>query len=592
MYRHRSEPARRDVGGAARRAARLTTLAVTVAAMVVTSLGTATASSAAGAPSAVTVKAATAKATALRAPVLLQSTVAPAANIRSGPATRYRVIATLRQGGHAWAQFDTATGWYRLASGRYIARTVVRVVPAPKPAVKAPAAKPAAPKPATPKPGSATPPTAPPAAIPAGAAPAPQAPAQPPAPGGFTAGNLVADSVFYNTTAITEAQVRSFIAAKNAACTGPWCLRTLRVDTPSWPADANCAAYTGGKGKDAASVITAVATACGLNPQVMLVVLQQESGLLTAKTPTAASYQAAWGWGCSGVDTAGGGACAPQNQSGFFNQAYGMARQFASYRTQPAKYPYRAGQTAAIAYHPAAACGRASVRFANTATASLYNYTPYQPNAASLAGYPGAGDTCSSYGLRNFYFLFSSYFGATGGGTAVKTMATGTSVTIPASPFITGAMAGQTITAPNAAVARGIAAGLTAIGTPYVWGGGTSGGPADQGCARGAGQENSCQGTVGFDCSGLTAYVLRQAGFTIPGNSSAQRAAGTALPWGEAWPGDIVGYPGHVGIYLGVVDGTGYILDAPDVGGFVRVTAVSPSAIGTSVDATVHRYWQ
>ena len=54
----------------------------------------------------------------------------------------------------------------------------------------------------------------------------------------------------------------------------------------------------------------------------------------------------------------------------------------------------------------------------NTATASLYNYTPYQPNAAALAAYPGTGDACSAYGNRNFFYLFRKYFGSTGGGTS------------------------------------------------------------------------------------------------------------------------------------------------------------------------------
>jgi hypothetical protein len=49
----------------------------------------------------------------------------------------------------------------------------------------------------------------------------------------------------------------------------------------------------------------------------------------------------------------------------------------------------------------------------NQATANLYYYTPYQPNAASLrAGY-GEGDGCSTYGNRNFYQYFNDWFGST-----------------------------------------------------------------------------------------------------------------------------------------------------------------------------------
>ena len=98
-----------------------------------------------------------------------------------------------------------------------------------------------------------------------------------------------------------------------------------------------------------------------------------------------------------------------------------MAKQWARYRVDPGKYNYQAGQTVTILWNVAeSGCGGAPVTIKNQATASLYNYTPYQPNAASLAAYPGTGDQCSSYGNRNFFFLYQSYFGSTGGGTAVS----------------------------------------------------------------------------------------------------------------------------------------------------------------------------
>ena len=106
------------------------------------------------------------------------------------------------------------------------------------------------------------------------------------------------------------------------------------------------------------------------------------------------------------------------------------------------------------------------------------------------------------------------------------------------------------ITAPTAAVAAGLAAGFSALGLPYVWGGGGSGAGPNNGCARGGGQFNSCGATIGFDCSGLTAFVLGKAGYRIPDNSGSQRSAGVTVSWAQALPGDVVGFPGHVAIYL------------------------------------------
>lgn len=63
-------------------------------------------------------------------------------------------------------------------------------------------------------------------------------------------------------------------------------------------------------------------------------------------------------------------------------------------------------------YHPDSdRCGGASVTIASAATAALYYYTPYQPNAAALANLYGTGDSCSSYGNRNFWRMYSDWFG-------------------------------------------------------------------------------------------------------------------------------------------------------------------------------------
>lgn len=59
---------------------------------------------------------------------------------------------------------------------------------------------------------------------------------------------------------------------------------------------------------------------------------------------------------------------------------------------------------------------------------------------------------------------------------------------------------------------------------------------------------------VGFDCSGLTAYAWSRAGVDIANQSSAQINAAGPRERGTAMAGDIVQYPGHVMLYLGVGD--------------------------------------
>ena len=223
----------------------------------------------------------------------------------------------------------------------------------------------------------------------------------------FNAGNIISDQIFYNSAAMNTAQIQAFLNDQyNGCATGYICLRDYQTATPTKAAEAQlCNGYTAAAAQSAAQIIANVSVSCGVNPQVLLVLLQKESGLLTDTTP---SYQAVTGFGCP--DSTG----CDSTYNGFFNQVYLAARQFKRYRLHPTNYGYVAGRSNFILYSPNAGCGGSQVYIQNQATAGLYDYTPYQPNAAALANLHGTGDACSTYGNRNFWTYFNTWFGSTG----------------------------------------------------------------------------------------------------------------------------------------------------------------------------------
>lgn len=65
-------------------------------------------------------------------------------------------------------------------------------------------------------------------------------------------------------------------------------------------------------------------------------------------------------------------------------------------------------------------------------------------------------------------------------------------------------------------------------------------------------QYNTSVPGVGFDCSGLTAYAWGRAGRELAHQSGAQIDAAEPRDAFTARAGDLVEYPGHVMMYLGV----------------------------------------
>jgi cell wall-associated NlpC family hydrolase len=65
-------------------------------------------------------------------------------------------------------------------------------------------------------------------------------------------------------------------------------------------------------------------------------------------------------------------------------------------------------------------------------------------------------------------------------------------------------------------------------------------------------RHNASKPGEGFDCSGLTTYAWSEAGFLLQRQSSAQIRAAAPRDESTAQAGDLVQYPGHVMMWLGV----------------------------------------
>ena len=230
---------------------------------------------------------------------------------------------------------------------------------------------------------------------------------EPVKPARFDPGFIISDYNFFNSAAMTAEDVQDFLEASRCAPrdSSP-CLWEYRESTTFRPGqgDGHCAPYAAGRHELASRIIARVAEACTISPKVLLVLLQKEQSLLTR--PNASGYLRATGYGCP--DTAD---CDTQ-YFGFFNQVYRAAWQFRQYSQEPDR-AYKIGRVD-VGFNPDAACGAEPVRIRNQATANLYNYTPYQPNAALLARPSSDGDACSAYGNLNFWRFYTRWFGSAG----------------------------------------------------------------------------------------------------------------------------------------------------------------------------------
>ena len=223
----------------------------------------------------------------------------------------------------------------------------------------------------------------------------------------FQAGNVISDDAFYDSSAMSQEEIQAFLDRMIGTCANLNCLNIKRTNTFDRAADRTvCAAYTGAAGELTSTIIFKVQRACGISAKVLLVTLQKEQSLVTATAPSDGKLSRAMGYGCPDSSN---GECDAMYY-GLYNQLYMAAWQFKRYST-PTPWGRHQPGTMEIGYHPSTSCGTQTVNIVNNATAALYNYTPYTPNAAALANLRGTGDSCSSYGNRNFWVFYNDWFG-------------------------------------------------------------------------------------------------------------------------------------------------------------------------------------
>ena len=76
---------------------------------------------------------------------------------------------------------------------------------------------------------------------------------------------------------------------------------------------------------------------------------------------------------------------------------------------------------------------------------------------------------------------------------------------------------------------------------------------------------------IGFDCSGLTSWAYERAGVELPRSSYYQIRAADRIEQEDAEPGDLLYYPGHIGMYLG----EGSMIHSPNSGNNVEAIQIS-----------------
>mgnify|MGYP002335825529 CR=1 FL=1 len=236
---------------------------------------------------------------------------------------------------------------------------------------------------------------------------------------GWNAGRIIDDYVFTNKDAMDANQIQQFLNNKVPVCDTYGVkpsefgggTRREWAEARGFSVPFTCLKDYIENSKSAAQIIHEKSQQFSINPQVLIVLLQKEQGLVTDEWPLSIQYRSATGYGCP--DTA---PCDSQYY-GLTNQLEWSARMFrAIMNNSPTWYtPYTLGNNY-VGFSPNSACGGTTINIENRSTQALYNYTPYQPNQDSLnAGYGNAAGDCDSHGNRNFFLYFRDWFGSTTG---------------------------------------------------------------------------------------------------------------------------------------------------------------------------------
>lgn len=211
----------------------------------------------------------------------------------------------------------------------------------------------------------------------------------------FQHGRIIDNKVFTNAGSMSTSSIQNFLKNKNSAC-------LKNYMTPKPLGDNKY-----GEDVKASRAIKIVSNMFKISPKTILVTLQKEQSLVTRSNCPDWRYDTAMGVGCPDNEPC------KEEWLGFSRQIYQGARHFRGFFDLKDDWiiPHRPGDNN-IKYHPDSGCGTKDVWIENRATAALYSYTPYTPNKAALKNLYSTGDSCSSYGNRNFWRNFTDWFGS------------------------------------------------------------------------------------------------------------------------------------------------------------------------------------